>query len=79
MSPNRRSAEAQQNRSAIGTALSLIELRDYRTRKNSWEKNTLCYRMLVQAKSLFLGEKMCGQQLFTMKRLFVFLKVHNPS
>jgi hypothetical protein len=32
-------------RSAIGTALSLIELGDYCTLRNSWKENTLCYRM----------------------------------
>src|SRR4029077_14095610 len=42
---------AQQNCPAVRAALWLIKLRDDRTRRNSWEENTLCYLMLVQAKA----------------------------
>jgi|SRR6267142_2285204 len=42
---------AQQNRSAVGTPLSLIKFRDYGTRRDSREQNTLCYRMLIQTKA----------------------------
>src|SRR5215470_2801630 len=46
----------QQNRSAIGTALSLIELRHYGTLKNSREENTLCRVMLAHAKASFWSQ-----------------------
>jgi len=32
----------EQQRAAVGTALSLIKLRHYRLAKNSWEQQTLC-------------------------------------
>ena len=41
----------QQNRSTIGTALLLIELRHHRTLKNSREENTLRCGMLTHAKA----------------------------
>src|SRR5215472_15969718 len=64
----------QQNRSAIATALSLIELRHYGTPKNSREENTLCRVMLAQAKASFWSQTRLRQRLCTMKRLFVSLR-----
>jgi hypothetical protein len=46
--------DAQQNCPAVRAALLLIKLRDDRTRRDSREENTLCYRMLVQAKACCL-------------------------
>jgi hypothetical protein len=57
---------------ALRAALWLIKLCHDRTRRDSRKENTLCYRMLIQAKVFFLV-KVRRQQLFTMKRLFVFL------
>jgi hypothetical protein len=54
---------AQQNRPAVRAALLLIKLRDDRTRRDSREENTLCYRMLVQAKASCLV-KNCGDNSF---------------
>src|SRR5215831_9779112 len=65
---------SQQNRSAIGTALSLIELRHYGTLRNSREENTLCRVMLAQAKASFWSQTRLRQRLCTMKRLFVSLR-----
>jgi hypothetical protein len=45
---------AKQDRSPVGTALSLIKLCDDRTLKNSWEENALCRVMLAQTKASFL-------------------------
>ena len=64
---------AQQNRCPVETASSLIKLCDGRTLKNSWEENALCRVMPAQTKASLFSEKLCEQQLFTMKRLFVFL------
>jgi hypothetical protein len=41
----------QHNRSTVRTTLSLIELRNHRTRTDSRKQNALCYRRFVQAKA----------------------------
>jgi hypothetical protein len=45
----------QQQGSAVGTPLSLIELGYYRLAKNSWEENTLC--RVRSKKASFVGLK----------------------
>ena len=64
---------AQQDRPAVGTALSLIKLGHDRTVKNSWEENALCRVMLAQTKASCLVKNCVNNSFFTMKRLFVFL------
>src|SRR5258705_11424495 len=64
----------QQNRSAIGTALPLIKLRDNGPIKNIWEEQTLCRGMFGQAKASFLVSNPREQRICTIGEAFRVLK-----
>jgi hypothetical protein len=46
----------QQDRAAIGAALSLIKFRNNRSIKNIWEEQTLCCGMSASITDLYHGE-----------------------
>ena len=63
----------QQNRSAIGTALPLVKLRDHWSIKNIWKKKTVCCGMFGQAKASLLVSNLPRQRICTIARPFVLL------
>jgi hypothetical protein len=63
----------EENCSAIGTALPLIKLRNHRSIKNIWKKETVCCDMFAQAKASLVIGKLREQQFFITKRLFASL------
>src|SRR5260221_5888287 len=64
----------EKNCPAIGTALPLIKLRDHRSIKDIWKKETVCYGMFRQAKASFLVSNLPRQRICTIARPSVFLK-----
>src|SRR5260370_40768555 len=64
----------EENCPAIGTALPLIKLRDHRSIKDIWKKETVCYGMFRQAKASFLVSNLPRQRICTIARPSVFLK-----
>src|SRR5260221_11047092 len=64
----------EENCPAIGTALPLIKLRDHRSIKDIWKKETVCYGMFRQAKASFLVSNLPRQRICTIARSSVFQK-----
>jgi hypothetical protein len=48
-------ASLQQQGSAVGTPLSLIELGHYRLAKNFWEQQTLCCAIVRRSEASFVA------------------------
>src|ERR1039457_1847754 len=65
-------ARLQQDRSAIGTGVFLIKLRDYRLTRQIRKQNTLSCAIVIHAKASFVRETACGKAFLSRSRPLCF-------
>jgi hypothetical protein len=70
----------QQQGSAVGTPLALIELGHDRLAKNSWEQQTLCCAIVRHSEASFVAANTVSDNMFVTEEAFVVFKyMNNPA